>query len=61
MGRVHLAELDAEALRRVYKGEETTALKEARDIISQSFKKLNELFTPKKKRKTHRPRGVVHT
>ena len=43
-------ELNDEALRRVYKGEDTKALKEAHDIISKSFKSLNELFTPKKKR-----------
>jgi hypothetical protein len=39
--------LNEEALLRVYSGKNTDALKEARDIISKSFKKLNELFTPK--------------
>jgi hypothetical protein len=45
-----LNELNEEALRRVYKGQDTTAIKEAHDIVSKSFKKLNELFTPQKKR-----------
>jgi archaellum component FlaC len=44
-------ELNTEALKRVYAGEDTKALKEAKEIIEQSFKKLNELFTPKKERK----------
>lgn len=46
-----LEEMNTEALRRVYNGEDTKALKEARDIIDKSFKSLNELFTPKKKEK----------
>lgn len=44
--------LDEEALERVYAGKDTAAVKEARKLIEQSFKKLNELFTPKPK-----PRG----
>lgn len=43
--------LNEEALKRVYRGEDTAAVKEAHDIISASFKKLSELFTPKKPRK----------
>jgi archaellum component FlaC len=46
-----LNELSEEALRRVYKGQDTAAIKEAHDIISKSFKTLGELFTPKKPRK----------
>ncbi len=34
----------------MYKGKDTAALKEAPDIITKSFKKLAELYTPKKKR-----------
>ena len=45
-------ELDTEALIRVYKQGDTKALKEARDIITKSFAKLNELYTPKKERAT---------
>jgi archaellum component FlaC len=44
-----LEELNEEALRRVYKGKDTAAVKEAHDIISASFKKLAALYTPKKK------------
>lgn len=43
-------QLNAEALKRVYAGKDTRALAEAKDIIAASFKELNELFTPKKKR-----------
>jgi hypothetical protein len=46
-----MQELNAESIRRVYAGKDVTGLKEAKDIIAQSFKKLNELFTPKKERK----------
>jgi hypothetical protein len=46
-----LNELNEEALKRVYKGGDTAAVKEAHDIISTSFRKLAELFTPKKKEK----------
>ena len=42
--------MDEEALKLVYAGKETAAIKEARAIINRSFKKLDELFTPKKKR-----------
>jgi len=52
-----LEELNEEALRRVYKGQDTKAVKEAHDIISKSFKKLAELFTPKKPRPP-KPRAV---
>lgn len=41
--------LDEEALKRVYAGKDTAALKEARYIIEKSFVKLNALFTPKRK------------
>lgn len=41
--------LDEEALERVYKGQDTASLKEARKLIEKSFKKLDELFTPKPK------------
>jgi len=47
-----MEELNQEALKRVYAGADTAALKEARDIISKSFKKLAQLYTPKKERKT---------
>ena len=43
--------LDTEALKRVYLQEDTTALKETRDIITRSFAKLNELYKPKEDRK----------
>lgn len=43
-----IEELNQEALRRVYKGEDTAAIKEAKDVIAASFKRLNELFQPKK-------------
>jgi hypothetical protein len=46
-----MEELNAEALKRVYAGKDTVALKEARDIIGKAFKKLNELYTEKKPRK----------
>ena len=46
-----MEELNAETIKRVYAGKEVQGLKEAKDIIAQSFKKLNELFTPKKPRK----------
>lgn len=52
-----LDELNEEVLRRVYSGEDTAALKEAKDVIAASFKKLNELFTPKKPR-TRKERAV---
>ncbi|TQF41171.1 hypothetical protein UNPF46_08605 [Bradyrhizobium sp. UNPF46] len=42
-----MAQLNEEALLRVYAGKDTGDLKEARNVISKSFKKLNELFTPK--------------
>jgi hypothetical protein len=41
--------LNEEALLRVYGGKDTGDLKEARNIISKSFRRLNELFTPKAK------------
>jgi hypothetical protein len=43
--------LNEEALLRVYAGKDTAALKEARNIIAKSFRRLNELFTPKRKPK----------
>lgn len=46
--------LNQEALERVYKGQDTTAIKEAHHIIAKSFKKLNELFTPKPRRSAKR-------
>ena len=46
-----MEEWKAETLRRVNAGKDVTGLKEAKDIIAQSFKKLNELFTEKKPRK----------
>jgi hypothetical protein len=46
-----MAELNADILRRTYAGKDVTGYKEAKDIIAQSFKKLNELFTEKKPRK----------
>lgn len=50
-----LATLDEEALARVYRGEDTAAVKEAREIIDKAFRKLYVLFTPKrKKRQTER-------
>ncbi len=52
-----LAELNEEALERVYLGKDTTAVKEAKEVIEASFRKLNALFTPKKKREP-KPRGV---
>lgn len=45
-----MATLNEEALQRVYAGKDTAAIKEARVIILKSFKKLNELFSPKRKR-----------
>lgn len=42
-------ELNADILKRVYAGKEVTGLKEAKDIIGASFKRLNELFTKKPK------------
>jgi hypothetical protein len=47
-----LETLNEEAIARVYKRKDTTAIPEVRDIIAKSFKKLDELFTEKKK-----PRG----
>jgi hypothetical protein len=44
--------LDDEALKRVYAGKDTSALKEARDIIDRSFKELKDLCTPKEKKRT---------
>lgn len=44
-----MATLNEEALDRVYKGKDTAALAEARNIIAKSFKKLAELYTPKPK------------
>jgi len=41
--------LDEEALKRVYAGKDTAAVKEARKLIESAFKKLDELFTPKPK------------
>lgn len=41
--------LDQEAVDRVRKGKDVTGLKEARDIISRSFKELNQLFSEKTK------------
>ena len=41
-----MAELNDEALARVYKGKDTSALAEARKIIAKSFAKLNAMFTP---------------
>lgn len=49
--------LNDEALRRVYAGRDTSALKEASDIITKSFAQLNEQFAPKKKR-TPKTRAV---
>jgi hypothetical protein len=46
-----LSELNEEALKRVYAGTDTKAIAEARIIIEHSFKKLRELYTPKKPRK----------
>jgi hypothetical protein len=46
-----MEELNAETIKRVYAGKDVSGLKEAKDIISASFKKLNELFTEKKPRK----------
>lgn len=43
--------LNTEALKRVYQGKDTAALKEARDIIGKSFRELNALFTPKRPRR----------
>lgn len=45
-------ELNQEALKRVYSGKDTVALKEAKDIILKSFAKLAQLYTPKKERKS---------
>lgn len=36
--------LNTEALRRVYKGEDTSAIKETREIIEKSFNQLRENF-----------------
>jgi hypothetical protein len=47
-----LEELNQEALKRFYAGQDTGPVKEAKDIIAQSFKHLNELFTPKPKPRT---------
>jgi hypothetical protein len=47
-----MEQLNEETIKRVYAGTEVQRLKEAKDIISASFKKLNELFTPKKPRTT---------
>jgi hypothetical protein len=47
-----MEELDHEILARTYAGKDVTGFKEAKDIIAQSFKKLNELFTEKKPRKS---------
>lgn len=44
--------LNDETIKRVYAGKDVNGLKEAKDIIALSFKKLNELFTEKKPRKT---------
>jgi hypothetical protein len=50
-----MAELNGEILRRAYAGKDVIGYKEAKDIIAQSFKKLNELFTEKKPRKAVTP------
>ena len=47
-----MEEWKAETLRRVNAGKDVTGLKEAKDIIAQSFKRLSELFGEKKPRKT---------
>jgi hypothetical protein len=47
-----MEELNAETIKRVYAGKDVNGLKEAKDIIAQSFKRLSELFTEKKPRKT---------
>lgn len=52
-----MAKLNSEVLARTYAGKPVTGYKEAHDIIAASFKELNELFTPKKKRETP-DRGV---
>lgn len=44
--------LDDEALNRVYTGKDTTAVKEARDIINKSFSALEAHFEPKKQKST---------
>jgi hypothetical protein len=49
--------LNEDALQRIYNGEDTSAVKEAREIIEKSFKRLAELCTPKRERKP-RERGV---
>ena len=46
-----LDKANREILERTYSGKSTTGYKEAIDIISASFKELNEQFTPKKPRK----------
>jgi hypothetical protein len=46
-----MEEMNQEALKRVYAGKDTAALKEARDIIKKSFATLAQLYTPKKERK----------
>lgn len=45
-----LDKLNREILERAYAGQPVTGYKEAKDIISASFKELEELFTPKKER-----------
>jgi len=49
-----LVELNEEALRRVYKGKDTGAIKEAHDIIDKSFAKLAKQFTPEPTARTTR-------
>ena len=44
-----VATLNEEALARVYKSKDTSAIKEAHDIIAKSFKKLDEMFKDKPK------------
>jgi hypothetical protein len=44
-----VATLNEEALRRVYKGEGTAAIKEASDILDKAFTKLARQFTVKPK------------
>jgi len=42
--------LNVEALKRVYNGGDTTAVKETREIIKKSFIQLKENFEPKETR-----------
>jgi len=53
-----LAELDSYALKQMYKGADVTGIKNAKEMLIQSFETLKQEYEPKKETKTQKNRAV---